>query len=113
MINIMIRNARNEYLEYSYDVETKEEAMAMAIETYIETRLRFNSTIFPVTQEFWTAKIKAAVAATDVLNLQDKVELLNSICRKYSLKITKIFANYSIEYPEELAAEVESHTEEA
>ena len=99
MINVLIRNLRGEYLEYQCDIEDTEQAVAYAIEQYISNKLVFGSNIFPVSEDFWKNKIKPAVEEADVLTIQDKIELLNSICRKTIFKVDKIFAGYTVEYP--------------
>jgi hypothetical protein len=103
MINVMISNANNEYLEYQYraesGAETPEAAITFALEEYIKNKLDgFESALFPIAEDLWMTKIKTAVVS-NAINIQDKIKLLNSICRKSSFKIDKVFVGYTVKYP--------------
>ena len=103
MINVMISNAGDEYLEYQYaaedSAETSDDAITFAVEEYIETKLGgFDSALFPIAEDLWTSKITAAVQSS-VITIQDKIKLLNSICRRTSFEITKVFVGYDVKYP--------------
>lgn len=89
-INILICTAKNTYEYTEYDI-------GEALKSYINDNLHFDSVVFPITEEFWDEKICTAVDA-EVLTVTDKINLLNSICKRNSLKITKVFSRYSVEY---------------
>lgn len=109
MINIIIYNVCGDCLEYSYyksngtyGTEDNTIAIAHGLERYIVDKLGgFGSPVFPVAQTLWLNTIKKAVESITDITIQDKIDLLNSICRNASLKIAtvKVFTDCFIPYP--------------
>ena len=83
MLFVMIRNARGSVYEYKVKTDDADTAIMTALQKYIETRLIFKSSIFPMSKSFWANSL-------ETIAVEDRIELLNCICRVSGLKITKV-----------------------
>jgi hypothetical protein len=94
--SVMIINNRNHYYEYVVN----EGKIIDALDRYIEEVLGFERN-FTATKYLWQRLKDAARAAekADAMVFDDRVRLLNSMCRRDRYKIKSIVTNYNKDYP--------------
>ena len=83
-------------LALGYEQTKISDIVSTALLEYLRVKLKFNSTNFPLTEEFWKDKVKLAAENTENFTVVDQIELINALCKNVFGKITKVSVDCSV-----------------